>query len=301
MPGAKVKLGVETPGEVPDLSADHGNLMPLTEREYCLMRDLVYHRFGIHLGEHKRALIAGRLQKVVREQGFDNFSEYHDYLNRDATGEALTTLIDRISTNHTYFYREKDHFEFFFRTVLPELAARERQSGRRTLHLWCPGCSSGEEPYTLAMLILEHFRREMTGWDLGLLATDISSRVLRKAQAGIYPAESVARLPRELARAYFDRAPDGRGRVQDRVRQLVLFRRLNLMRPDYPFRGKFSVIFCRNVMIYFDPPTRQALTDRFHRVLEPEGYLFIGHSETLGRNDSRFRYVRPAVYQRVGS
>lgn len=279
--------------------AENAQLIPLTDREYQLMRDLVYEKFGINLGECKRSLIVGRLHKVLKENGFSSFSDYYDYITADRTGRALTRFIDRISTNHTFFYREKDHFEYFLETALPALVNTVRQQGGRKLHLWCPGCSSGEEPYTLAMLMLEHFGREIGSWDAGILATDISSQVLDKARAGVYEEESVALLPRSLAVKYFQRLPEGGMAVADRVKDLVLFRRLNLMRPEYPFKSRFNAIFCRNVMIYFDQPTRQALVSRFHRYLEEEGYLFIGHSETLGREDAHFRYVRPAIYRRT--
>ncbi len=274
-------------------------LTPLSDREYRLMRDLVYDKFGINLGEQKRALITGRLQKVLKENGFGNFSEYYDYVNSDQSGQALTTLINRISTNHTFFYREKDHFEYFLETVLPQVAAQARQQGQKKLHLWCPGCSSGEEPYTLAMLLLEYLGRESDFWDAGILATDISSRVLEKAQAGSYSPESIAHLPRTYVLKYFERESTDSYQVSASLQKLVLFRRLNLMRKDYPFKGKFQVIFCRNVMIYFDQPTRTELVHRFHRYLAPEGYLFIGHSESLGRSDAHFKYIRPAVYQKV--
>jgi chemotaxis protein methyltransferase CheR len=278
---------------------ENTQLTPLTDREYRLMRDLVYERFGISLGECKRSLIVGRLNKVLKEKGFSTFSEYYDYVIADPTGEALALLIDRISTNHTFFYRENDHFEFFLKTVLPAMTSKMRLQNRKALRVWCPGCSSGEEPYTLALLLSEFFGRDISSWDVGVLATDISSRVLQKAAAGIYESESVDRLPTAWSKKHFHRLPEGRFSVNDPVKELVLYRRLNLMRQDYPFKGKFSVIFCRNVMIYFDQPTRMALVSRFHRYLEPEGYLFIGHSETLGREDSYFRYIRPAVYQKV--
>ncbi len=272
-------------------------IAPHSDQEYHLLRDLVYERFGIALGEQKRALISGRLQKVLREKGFSSFQEYYQYVISDPSGEALSTLINRISTNHTFFYRESDHFDFFRETVLPEILAAQRTRGQKKLRLWCPGCSSGEEPYTLAMLLVEYLAADFAHWDVGILATDISARVLEIASAGTYAAESVKRLPAKLVHKYFLRLPNGETQVHEQIKKLVLYRRLNLMRSDFPFRGKFHVIFCRNVMIYFDHPTRQELVQRFHRLLEPGGYLFVGHSESLGRSDTRFRYIKPAVYQ----
>ncbi len=287
---------------------------PLTDREYRLIRDLVYENFGINLGQQKRALITGRLQKVLRENGFTNFTDYYRYVVTESSGAALTRLIDRISTNHTFFYRENDHFKFYFETVLPQLFSN-RKSKSAVLRIWCPGCSTGEEPYTLGMLLLEFLSSNqddgvqnqhrtrfggISSPDVGILATDISSRVLQIAQAGMYSSESVHHLPANLVKKYFSQRADGSMLVHPKLRELVTFRRLNLMRETYPFKGKFHIIFCRNVMIYFDHPTRMALTQRFHRYLEPDGYLFIGHSETLGRSNHYFRYVKPAVYQKVG-
>jgi chemotaxis protein methyltransferase CheR len=287
---------------------------PLTDQEYRLIRDLVYDNFGINLGQQKRALIIGRLQKVLRENGFTNFTDYYRYVISEPSGEALTRLIDRISTNHTFFYREKDHFKFYFESVLPQIFT-EHKSKSAALRIWCPGCSTGEEPYTLGMLLLEFLttfqdggsqtrsRRGLGGSpapDVGILATDISSRVLKIAQAGVYSAESVRHLPADLVRKYFSPRSDGSMLVHPKLQELVTFRRLNLMRESYPFKGRFHIIFCRNVMIYFDHPTRLALTQRFHRYLEPDGFLFIGHSETLGRSNSHFRYIKPAIYQKVG-
>jgi chemotaxis protein methyltransferase CheR len=280
-----------------DLTTTERQLLPLTDFEYKLIRDLVYERFGISLGESKKSLIVGRLNKVLKDHGLASFKEYYDFVVADSSGKALEMLIDRISTNHTFFYREHDHFEFFLDTVLP--AMKSQQQAWKNMRVWCPGCSSGEEPYTLALLLMEFFGRDLPSWDVGVLATDISSRVLQKAAAGLYESESVERLPAAWSKKYFHRLPEGRCSVNDPVKKLVTYRRLNLMRQDYPFRGKFSVIFCRNVMIYFDQPTRNALVHRFHRYMEPGGYLFIGHSETLGRGDTYFRNIRPAVYQKV--
>lgn len=288
-------------------------ISPLTDREYRLIRDLVYDKFGINLGQQKRALITGRLQKVLRENGFTNFTDYYQYVVTEPSGEALTHLIDRISTNHTFFYRENDHFQFYYESVLPRFLS-DRKSKSEVLRIWCPGCSTGEEPYTLGMLLLEFLanlqaNRKQTQSriglgarlhpDVGILATDISSRVLKIAQTGVYSTESVQHLPADLVKKYFIPRSDGSMLVHPKLRDLVTFRRLNLMRESYPFKGKFHIIFCRNVMIYFDNATRMALTQRFHRYLEADGYLFIGHSETLGRSNSRFRYIRPAVYQKV--
>ncbi|MCX6640563.1 MAG: protein-glutamate O-methyltransferase CheR [bacterium] len=274
-------------------------LTPLTDEEFDLLRNLIYNQFGITLSAEKRSLVVGRLNKVLRQQGFDNFKSYYQYVTTDSTGQALETLINRVSTNHTFFWREADHFELFKEQALLQVTAQLKAQNRKDLRIWCCGCSSGEEPYTLAMLSLEYLGLSNSSWDLGILATDISSRVLDRAKEGIYSEKSLENLPSHLRMKYFKKTNSGDWGVIDRVKQLILFRRMNLMRKVWPFKGKFSIIFCRNVMIYFDRPTRDDLVEQFNQFLENNGYLFIGHSESLGRTNQRFRYLKPAVYQKV--
>jgi chemotaxis protein methyltransferase CheR len=275
-----------------------GYLMAISDREFDMMRELIHRRFGINLTDQKRSLLVSRLQKHVREQGFASFQSYFEHLTNDKSERALSDLVDRISTNHTYFNREKDHFEFFLGTALPSVVAQLRKRGRRDLRIWCAGCSSGEEAYMLLMLMHEYLGAEYAQWDAGILATDISDRVLATANAGTYPEERVAALPEPLRRKYFQRLPDGQCRVADSLKQEATFRRFNLMNERFPFKNPFHIIFCRNVMIYFDQPTRETLVRKFHQFTEPGGYLFIGHSETLGRDQSLYRYLMPATYQK---
>ncbi|MEJ2635082.1 MAG: protein-glutamate O-methyltransferase CheR [Calditrichia bacterium] len=272
----------------------------ISDTEYRQISQLVYDKFGINLGEKKRSLVLGRLHKIVRQNGFENFGEYYEHVLTDQSGSALRTLIDRISTNHTFFYREKSHFEYFSETVLPALANLKDSNSRKAIRIWSAGCSSGEEPYTLAMLISEYLGQDLRNWNAGVLATDISSNVLEKAGQGIYSDENVSRLPSSLKLKYFKKLPDGSWQVVPKIREMVLFRRLNLMRNEFPFRNRFHTIFCRNVMIYFDQVTRDALVHRFHRYLENDGYLFIGHSESLGRQNNYFNYLQPATYKKKG-
>ena len=271
----------------------------LTDKEYKLISNLVYNKSGINLGEQKKALIAGRLNKILRQLNFDSFMQYYDYLLGDATGQSLTTLIDRISTNHTFFNRENDHFDYFSKIALPEIANRLKAQRTKAIRIWCAGCSSGEESYTLAMLLLEHFGKEAGFWDLGILATDISTVALDKAKAGIYAPENISKLSPQLRNKHFNRLPDGSFQVDEKLKKIVLYRQFNLINEMYPFKKQFQIIFCRNVMIYFDKPTRATLTKKFHKFTEDEGYLFIGHSETLGRDNSLYRYVKPALYKKV--
>ena len=270
----------------------------ISDREFNAIRELVYARFGINLGDHKKSLVVGRLQKVLMQRGFRTFQQYYEWLRGDPSGEGLEELANRITTNHTFFNREPAHFDFFAGTLLPQLVAKRRAENRRELRLWCAGCSSGEEPYTLMMLMREHLGAEAAGWKTILLATDLSATVLRKAIMGVYDTERVSQLPLNLRRRWFVPHGGGHVRVHDEIREAVIFRRHNLMSASFPFRHQFDAVFCRNVMIYFDQETRLELVRKFHQHTAPGGYLFIGHSETLGRDETPYEYVMPALYRK---
>ena len=271
----------------------------LSNEEFNLIRQLIYDRFGIHLNEQKKTLVVERLQKTMRTGQFNTFRAYYDYVVGDKSGRAILELIDRISTNHTSFFREIDHFVFMQKTWLPELKKKGQLDGNRNVRIWSAGCSSGEEPYTIAMLLADQFEMDRSNWDIGILATDISTTVLEKAQAGVYSDTQLEQVPEVYKKKYFCPEGDGLFAVSPTLKNLVMFRRLNLMNLEYPFRGQFQIIFCRNVMIYFDEPVREALLCRYHRYLEPNGYLFIGHSESIGRDNKYFRFIRPAIYQKI--
>jgi chemotaxis protein methyltransferase CheR len=281
-----------------DAAPATGGAMTIGDEEFNLLRRLIKSRFGINLTDQKRSLVVGRLQKLLRGEGFVNFKQYYEYLVNDKSERGLSELINRISTNHTYFNREKAHFDFFQQTALPAVVEMMRRQNNRDLRIWCAGCSSGEEPYTLQMLMMEHFGSEYSKWDAGILATDISERVLSIARAGIYPQERVAQLPQPLQNKYFRKLPDGNCQVTEAVRKEIVYRRFNLMNEKFPFKKPFHMVFCRNVMIYFDQQTREGLVQRFNQFTVNGGYLFIGHSETLGRNHALYRYVMPAVFQK---
>jgi len=266
----------------------------ITDKEFERLAAYVKKSFGLNLGKEKKMLVLGRLGRVLQSLNFDNFSDYLDYVAGDRSGQAAATLINRLTTNHTFFMREADHFDFFRNKVLPEIMPRLKD---KDLRVWSAGCSTGEEPYTLAMLIDEYLGSAKLGWDTALLATDISERVLRHAVRGVYPAESVELLPKRWRLSYFSPHGDGQYAVTCRIRKEVVFRRFNLMDP-FPFRRGFHVIFCRNVMIYFDENTRRNLIRKFYDSLVPGGYLFIGHSETINRFESPFKYVKPSIYRK---
>jgi len=268
----------------------------ISDQDFAAIRKLVYDRFGINLTEQKKTLVVGRLQKVLREREFATFRAYYDWLINDRTGEGLDELANRISTNHTFFYREKAHFEYFVSSVLPAAVARQEAKGQKSLRIWCAGCSSGEEPYTLMMLMMEFFGSNFQAWKPMLLATDISATALRTAMAGEYEADRVSELPDNLRNRYFQKSQSGLLSVKDSVRQNIAYRRHNLMDAKFPFKKQFDAIFCRNVMIYFDRDTRNNLVTKYYQHTANGGNLFIGHSETLGRGETPWDYVMPAVY-----
>ncbi|WP_233189322.1 CheR family methyltransferase [Geothermobacter hydrogeniphilus] len=280
-------------------TAGQNHMMVISDDEFNAMRKLIYERFGINLTDQKRSLLVGRLQKLVRGNGFNSFQAYYQHLLNDSSERALSELVDRVSTNHTYFNRENDHFDYFRNTALPAVVERLKKENRFDLRIWCAGCSSGEEAYMLLMLIREVLGSDHRRWDAGILATDISDRVLAVARQGLYPEEKLSNMPAELKRKYFRQQPDGRWQVDESLRREATFRRFNLMNKTFPFKKPFQIIFCRNVMIYFDQPTRDTLVKKFHRLTEPDGYLFIGHSETLGRSQNLYRYLLPAAYQKM--
>jgi chemotaxis protein methyltransferase CheR len=287
------------PHTVEPAGADPFRLPELRDEDFRFLSGLVRSRFGINLTEQKRSLVVGRLQKLVREQGFADFSAYCRHLRQQAGDRELDDLVNRLSTNHTYFFREPEHFAFMREVVLPEMKARHRED--RDLRLWCAAAATGEEPYSALITMLEFFGPAYAEWDGGVLATDISARALATARRGVYHRERLDQVPPDLRRRYFAPLP-GRSewQVKQRLRADVTFRRFNLIRNDFPFRKPFDLVFCRNVMIYFDQPTRDRLAARFADFITPGGYLFTGHSESLGQEHPRLRYVRPAVYRRVG-
>ena len=273
-------------------------IIQLKEKEFQLISSLVYEKFGINLTEKKKALVRGRLHSLLRAKGYTSFQQYYEDIISDDTGVGLLSLVDKISTNHSYFFREADHFDLLQNQILPEIEAKCRSQAQENLRIWCAGCAAGEEPYTIAMILDDYFGAEIKSWDIGMLATDISVSVLEQAISAVYPEQRVAGVPKKF-RKYLMQTKDDQYTVVDYLKKRILFKSLNLMRETYPFKGQFDIVFCRNVMIYFDQPTRKNLLVKFHRHIKPGGYLFIGHSETLGRDTKLFRYVRPTVYRRI--
>ncbi len=270
-------------------------MIAITNREYSQLATYIQANYGIYLKEEKKTLISGRLHNVLLQHGFDNFTDYYNYILSDKTGEAVRTLLNKITTNHTFFMREPNHFYYFRDSVLPIL---EDTLKDRDLRIWSAGCSSGEEPYTLAMIIDEFLGKKKVWWDTKILATDISSKVLDQAIKGIYANEEIASLPVSWKLDYFKKIDNEKSILVDRIRNEVIYRKFNLMEKHFPFKRKFQVIFCRNVMIYYDNQTKCDLINKFYESLEYGGYLFIGHSETINRDESLFKYIIPSVYRK---
>lgn len=271
-------------------------LISINDSDFLRLTQFIKSNYGINL-THKRTLIEGRLSNIIIEKGFESFSEYLNYVFSDKTGDEIVILINKLTTNHTFFMRESKHFDYMRETVLPYLSKKVKD---HDLRVWSAGCSTGEEPYTLEMIINDFFGPEIMSWDTQILATDISNRALNLARQGIYTQEAVKDIPSAWKLNYFEKiGKDGANfKVKPHIKNEIVFREFNLMKRPFPFRKKFHVIFCRNVMIYFDQPTKDALINAFYDITEPGGYLFIGHSESVNRESSKYRYIMPAVYRK---
>ncbi len=270
-------------------------MVNITEKEFKQFAEYIITNYGIKLTAEKQSLVAGRLNNVILSKNFKSLSEYMDYVASDKTGQAVVTLLDKITTNHTFFMREVDHFYYFRDKILPYLS---KIITDKDLRIWSAACSSGEEPCTLAMIIDEFFGKEKMWWDTKILATDISNNVLEIAKKGIYSKERISALPAAWKLNYFKEIDAENFILTDKIRNEVIYRKLNLMDSVFPFKRKFHVIFCRNVMIYFDNKTKNELAEKLYDMTEYGGYLFIGHSESLNRDCTRYRYVMPAVYRK---
>ncbi len=263
----------------------------ISEKDFQRLVTFIQSNYGINLS-NKKHLIEGRLSTTVRELGFDSFTQYVDHIMKKNAND-IEVLINKLTTNHTFFMRERSHFDFFKNTILPYL---EQTKSNKVLSIWSAGCSSGEEPYTLSMILKDYFRNK-SGWDTRVLATDISQRVLEKAKAGVYEAEGLKDVPDEWKKKYFTKTGNSYMFIPE-IKNNVIFRTFNLLDP-IKFKLNFDVIFCRNVMIYFDQPTKDALIQRFYNATNKGGYLLIGHSETVNKANSPYQYIMPAAYRKV--
>ncbi|MGA2751158.1 MAG: protein-glutamate O-methyltransferase CheR [Verrucomicrobiota bacterium] len=271
----------------------------LDDADYEFLRRLVYERSRINLGADKHALVSGRVAKRLRALQMGTYHEYCQWLKSAAGAGELANLVDVISTNHTHFFREEKHFDWLRSVLLPQW--RLCHNNGQTFRAWSAACSSGEEPYTLAIVLAEFFG-SLDNWTID--ATDISTRMLDRAGQAIYEAQKLAPVQPELRRRFFQRGVglwEGHFRVRDQLRQRVRFQQLNLLQPDYPFAQGFHLIFCRNVMIYFDRPTQEILIEKLTGQLELGAHLVVGHSESLTGVRHALSQVQPSVYLKTGA
>jgi chemotaxis protein methyltransferase CheR len=266
----------------------------ITAEEFQRFRTLIYDESGISLGEQKKSLLASRLSKRLRDLELATFSEYYERVTEDQTHEEFTRVLDLISTNKTDFFREPKHFDFLCERIIPELIRI------KNIRIWSSACSTGEEPYTIAMTLFDYVQNP-SQWDFKILASDLSTRVLAKAASGMYDEDRFRDVPPDVMKRHFLR---GRGdqsgvfKVKPHLAGAITFRRLNLMDEYFPIKNPLDLIFCRNVMIYFDRPTQEKLVNKFHHYLKPGGYLFIGHSESLQWVHHPFKAIAPTIYQK---
>ncbi len=267
----------------------------ITDDAFSKFQKLLYKESGIKLGDQKKTMMVSRLSKRLRALEMTSFKDYYNYILEEGTeGEEFIQMLDLLSTNKTDFFREPIHFDFMTTQIIPELKYLKK------IRIWSSACSSGEEPYSIAITLAEAFGTER--WNAKVLASDLSTRVLAKARNGVYEKESVKDLNTIRLHKYFlkGKGEEGLGKVKIKkhLSEMVSFRRINLMGQTYPIKSPLDIIFCRNVMIYFDRPTQERLINNFYSYLKPNGYLFIGHSESLQWLDSPFTLIKPTIYQK---
>ena len=267
----------------------------ITDEELSRISVYMKQRYGIDLSQ-KKVIVNGRLENYMKRGGWRNVSDLMDAVEHDKTGQQEKMLVNLLTTNHTYFMREFEHFDYFRSVVLPWL--RTKEGSKKDLRIWCGAASSGEEPYMIAMVLSDFFGLERDQWDTKVLATDISTKVLQKAMAGIYNVEQLDKMPEQWKRHFFKKLPGGEQyQVSQELKNEVIFRQFNLMDP-LPFKKKFHIVFLRNVMIYFQDDTKYQLIQRIYDHMEPGGYLFIGLTERLDRRMMKFNYVQPSIYRK---
>jgi chemotaxis protein methyltransferase CheR len=273
----------------------------MAEGDFSRLSQFIYQVCGIKITPAKKVMIESRLSSRLRKLGMQKFREYIDYLFSDrGMEEELVTMIDIVTTNKTDFFREPAHFDYLREKAVPALIQQHEAGIRRKLRVWSAGCSTGEEPYTLAM-VLREFGDYCRGFDFEIMATDISTRVLQTAALAIYDEEKVVPVPPQMKKKYLLRGKgdrQGRVRIIPELRETISFRRLNFMEEDFGIKERMDIIFCRNVIIYFDRVTQEKLLRRFCEHLVPGGYVFMGHSETLNGMNVPLVSVAPTTYRR---
>jgi chemotaxis protein methyltransferase CheR len=266
----------------------------LKSSDFLRVQRIMYDYCGIYLHSGKQALVRARLMKRMRKVGLTDFDEYLDKIEEEPDSREFLSFVDVLTTNKTDFFRENQHFHFLREAILPEMRGRD-------VRWWSAGCSSGEEPITMAITLLEAYRQGLDS-SVKILATDISREILARAKAGVYQPERLKDIPAPIIERYFKKwRVEGSGtayRVKDEILKMITYGRINLNSP-WPLRGPFHVIMCRNVLIYFKRETQHQIVSRFHEILEPGGYLFLGHSESVAGQVKGFTNIRPSVYQKM--
>ncbi|GAW96753.1 chemotaxis protein methyltransferase [Colwellia marinimaniae] len=289
------------PGHPQDRRVNREQAMKLSEDDFKFICKFVYKTTGIVLNDSKREMLYRRLTRIIRERKLNSFTDYCQLL-RDHGEQEKDFFINAITTNLTSFFRENHHFEYLTSEVIPTLIKNKTANinGKKQLRVWSSACSTGEEPYSIAITILEALKKELAQWDVKILATDIDSNVLAKGKAGIYDVNRIEELPLKLKKSYF---LQGSGQSSESVKvhkdlkSIITFKQLNLLH-DWPMKGPFDAIFCRNVIIYFDKKTQQELFARYYEMLAPGGLLFLGHSENLGNYQQYFSNVGRTIFRK---
>lgn len=267
----------------------------MTEEEFVRIACFIKSRYGIDMSR-KKEIIQGRLENYIRLEGFRTYSEYMNAVESDFTGRREKELVNMLTTNHTFFMREFEHFDYMRQVVLPQL--RKKEEAKRDLCIWCGAASTGQEPYMLAMLLTEFFGLEHKQWDTKVLATDVSTDALRQAVAGKYDYNQIESLPDTWKRRFLKSCDGGQTyEITKEIRDEVIFRQFNLM-DVFPFKRKMHIVFLRNVMIYFDKDTKNQLIRKVYDVMEPGGYLFVGKTETIDRSEVPFEMLQPSIFRK---
>ena len=267
---------------------------PMSQSNFDTIKTIAYDISGITLGSHKKNLVYNRLSRRIRERGLTGFDQYCQLLGVPNNNE-MTDFINAITTNLTSFFRENHHFDYLQETVFPELL--KSKSTSKSIRIWSAGCSTGEEPYTISMCLNE--KMPVESWNIKVLASDLDTEVVEHGKTGVYSADRVDDIEFQRKKRWFQKSPQGKVvKVKPELQKIVSFMPLNLLQ-DWPMKGKFDIIFCRNVVIYFDKETQKKLFDRFADMLTPNGYLFIGNSETLNRISDRFESLGKTIYRKI--
>lgn len=271
-----------------------GVIILITDKEFERIVFYVKSKYGIDLSQ-KKVLVGGRLENYLIRNGYSNYDEYMVKVESNPAGPEAKNLINVLTTNHTYFMRESIHFEYLKKIVLPQI--KVKASSEKEIRIWSAASSTGEEPYTLAMILFDYFGIEHKLWDTRVLATDISTRVLEHAARGVYLKEQIEPLPQNWKRRFFKKINENEFRLVDELKKEVIFRQFNLM-DNFKFKKPFHVVFLRNVMIYFEDDTKYRLIEKIYDYMEPGGYLFIGTTESLDKHKTKFQYVKPSMYKK---